>query len=136
MDDWTERFLEGQERLSTGVRYYAPDGSPLTTLQWAEMFEDRSDLPHWVSYVRGGFPHQEIYVSTVWLGLDHSFGWGPPLVWETMAWPEDDPGNDMVCLRYPDYDHAWRGHLATVGALNTALEGHNWHAGQMRADRR
>jgi hypothetical protein len=35
---------------------------------------------------------QGIYVSTVFLGLDHNFGGGPPLVFETMVFDKNDEG--------------------------------------------
>lgn len=34
-------------------------------------------------------------VSTVFLGLDHQFGDGPPLLFETMVFPADDSEGDM-----------------------------------------
>lgn len=65
---------------------YRLDGSPYPDtaeglLEWATDFQDQ----------RGRIVRQEtlwngIWVSTVWLGLDHNFGRsGPPLIFETMA---------------------------------------------------
>jgi hypothetical protein len=31
----------------------------------------------------------DVWVSTVFLGLDHSFGGGPPILWETMTFRGD-----------------------------------------------
>ena len=44
-------------------------------------------------------------VSTVYLGLDHSFGEDPPLLWETMVFPEAN-----VCERYETLEQAIQGH--------------------------
>ncbi|MFV2016751.1 MAG: hypothetical protein ACC656_15070, partial [Candidatus Heimdallarchaeota archaeon] len=56
-----------------------------------------------------------IIVSTVFLGLDHSFETGPPIFFETgppilfesMAF---DNGNELDCLRYATYNEAIEGH--------------------------
>lgn len=32
---------------------------------------------------------KEILISTVFLGVDHNFGNGPPILWETMIFPDD-----------------------------------------------
>lgn len=48
-------------------------------MEWAEWLERERrhwQLTHWIAGVR---------VSTVFLGLDHAFGFGPPVLWETMV---------------------------------------------------
>lgn len=45
-------------------------------------------------------------VSTIFLGLDHSFGEGPPLIFESMTFP----GYDQE--RYSTWEQAAAGHLA------------------------
>ncbi len=57
-------------------------------------------------------------VSTVFLGLDHSWGSGPPLVFETMIFGGP---NDQYQERYATYEEAEAGHkramwLVEVGA--------------------
>jgi hypothetical protein len=54
-------------------------------------------------------------VSTVFLGLDHQWGIGPPLLFETMVFPEGDR-----CERYPTWDNAVAGHDRIVGELRAA----------------
>ena len=44
-------------------------------------------------------------VSTVFMGIDHSFGEGPPLLWETMTFPDGD-----ICERYSSHQDALEGH--------------------------
>lgn len=66
--------------------YYYPDGQPIesdelldATLKWALLFEQTAD--------RTIGQHKTLYgerLSTVWLGLDHNYGSGPPLIFETM----------------------------------------------------
>jgi len=49
------------------------------------------------------------HVSTVWLGLDHSFGGdGPPLIFETMIF--DRRGESISCDRYATEVEALAGH--------------------------
>jgi hypothetical protein len=48
-----------------------------------------------------------IRVSTVYLGLNHAYGDGPPLLWETMTFPGCD-----ICERYSSVEQAIEGHKA------------------------
>ena len=50
-----------------------------------------------------------VKVSTVFLGMDHSWGNGPPLIFETMIFGGK---HDMDQERYSTYSEAKRGHLA------------------------
>lgn len=52
-------------------------------------------------------------VSTVWLGLDHQFGDGPPLIFETMVFPAES-SMDLDCERYSTEEEAKAGHSAMV----------------------
>lgn len=47
------------------------------------------------------------WVSTVFLGIDHAFGDGPPVLWETMIF--GGPHNDYQ-ERYTSYEDALAGH--------------------------
>ena len=58
------------------------------------------------------------YVSTVFLGLDHSHGQGTPILFETMAWHN---GEDFMQYRYPTYEAALTGHRETVEELKIAV---------------
>jgi len=52
-------------------------------------------------------------VSTVWLGINYNFSDGPPLIFETMVFPEDS-GLDMDCSRYCSELMAIFGHVKMV----------------------
>lgn len=57
-------------------------------------------------------------VSTVWLGTDHQWGDGPPLLFETMVFDGDTPA-DRLMERWSTEREARRGHAeiaATVAA--------------------
>jgi hypothetical protein len=85
MDEEAEKFdpLNDPQNL-TGKYILDDDGNVVpccNLMEWAEWFE--------ASYKNGkrrvgSTQRGDIRVSTVFLGLDHSFGGGPPLVFETM----------------------------------------------------
>ncbi len=56
-----------------------------------------------------------VTVSTVFLGLDHSFFSGPPVLWETMIF--GGPHNDYQ-RRYSTRDEALVGHCHAVWLAN------------------
>lgn len=58
-------------------------------LAWARMFEDGEARR--VARTQVG----PLSISTVFLGLDHAFGEGPPMLFETMVFGLPDGGEDM-----------------------------------------
>lgn len=71
------------------------------------------DILEWGKWVKKAERHvaddrkNDIRVSTVFLGLDHSFGQGPPLLFETMVFGGEHDG-DMD--RYSTWKEAEQGH--------------------------
>lgn len=64
-------------------------------------------------------------VSTVDLGLDHSFGLGEPLYYETMIFNwEDEEENIFSCYqeRYTTEEEAKKGHEETIKYVKNKLE--------------
>lgn len=59
-------------------------------------------------------------VSTVFLGSDHQFGDGPPLIFETMVFGGQ---LDQECDRYSTWDEAEAGHAAMVARVREREEG-------------
>lgn len=54
-------------------------------------------------------------VSTVWLGLDHSFGRdGPPLIFETMVFMPGESFREVDSARYATKEAALAGHTAML----------------------
>jgi hypothetical protein len=97
------------------VRWYHRDGSPFETddpLEWAAEFEsgDRHVGDDTVDGVR---------VSTVWLGIDHSFGGPVPLIFETMVFCGD---HDGWMERYATEGQAARGHARALAAIREGRE--------------
>jgi hypothetical protein len=66
--------------------YYDRQGNAMTLMEWSRRLEsginNRRVAEDWLP---NGY-----WVSTVWLGLDHSFGSGPPVIFETMVFPASD----------------------------------------------
>lgn len=108
--------------------WYDRQGQPISV-------EDAAPLLAMLSYKRVAFtevtsasdPGIKYRVSTVWLGLDHSHGDGPPLIFETMVFADEpDPERyqgafnpdpawmDMLCRRYTNELDAQLGHEETV----------------------
>jgi hypothetical protein len=87
--------------------YYDREGNPLDVREWARLFEDR-DYKRVRNTILG-----DINVSTVWLGIDHSYGaGGDPIIFETMVFGTDD--EERYCVRYSTEDDAIIGHIAAV----------------------
>jgi hypothetical protein len=71
--------------------------------------------------------HGEIWVSTVFLGLDHGWDGGPPVLFESMAFAKDGVGDidyaEKFAERYCTWEEAVKGHQNIVDKLNAgALE--------------
>ena len=105
---------------NTLADYYNKDGGAITLEQWGKLVGDqdyrviaRSDLPN------------GIYVSTIWLGIDHRIGrydysQRDPIIFESMAFapiPPDSPlklGRELDQKRYATLRQAKAGHNRMV----------------------
>lgn len=80
-------------------------------LEWARWFENIQ--ARIVAHDTVG----HYFVSTVFLGLDHNWGEGPPILWETMIF-DQGPGveafHDEYCCRYTSHDEAVAGHAVAL----------------------
>ncbi len=93
--------------------YYDMQGKPMTTEQWVAAFENIE------SRKIGNYNGRFVHVSTVWLGLDHSFGFGgPPVIFESMAFPKHHlfggRCGELDQVRYCTLAQAKAGHLDMV----------------------
>jgi hypothetical protein len=81
------------------------------------------DLETWVKFFENIDRHVanenvgDVRVSTVFLGLDHSFGQGPPLLFETMVF--GGPLNEEQ-VRYSTWGEAEIGHRYMVERVKSA----------------
>jgi hypothetical protein len=87
------------------ISCYDRYGSPITREQFGILFEDSDYKVVAKRKFEGG-----VEVSTVWLGLDHRFGAGPPLIFETMIFAPDPYPYADAQMRYSTLEEAQRGH--------------------------
>jgi hypothetical protein len=87
-------------------KYYRRDGTPCDMKEWAEYM--RRDRRVAYNELQNG-----LRVSTVYLGLDHSFDGPAPLIFETMVFPLVGYG-DLDCRRYSTEEQAKAGHAEMV----------------------
>lgn len=108
--------------------YFDRDGNPISMRRWGELRERGLDGDgHYGpnSYVRIGQDKVgEATVSTVWLGIDHGWGFSAdpenlrPVIFETMIFggPRDDS-----MMRYHTEAEAIKGHAEAVADLRAGL---------------
>jgi hypothetical protein len=93
------------------MTYYKRDGTPVADSK--DAFGDDKHVAR--DFVEG------YCVSTVHLALDHSFGSGPPLIFETMVFAADGDKitsfADHYCDRYSTEEQATVGHADVVAKL-------------------
>jgi hypothetical protein len=93
--------------------YYNRQAEPITQDEWLAGFGDKEQKV--VDNTNVG----ETTVSTVWLGLDHSFGGARPLIFETMVFGPGHP-MDQEQWRYSTEAEARAGHERVVGEVKAA----------------
>lgn len=90
------------------VQYFDRDGSPMTLTEWAQSYETQRDKKR----VAETTLNDGRLVSTVWLGIDHGFGSGPPVIFETIVFSSRAEMNELDCDRYSTEAEALAGHAA------------------------
>lgn len=88
---------------------YDRQGKPIGQEEWSRLSKD----PTYRRVASTKLPNGYV-VSTVWLGLDYSFGSGTPLFFETMVFRKKIGGHDYDCERYSSQDEARVGHALMV----------------------
>lgn len=91
-------------------------------IAWGRWFERRNSEPM-LGRVGWDFCNERrITVSTTFLGIDHGFGGGLPVVFETMIFGGP---RDLYQMRYCTWEEAERGHLLAceLAGINRLLEG-------------
>jgi hypothetical protein len=84
------------------ARYYDRQGKPSTSRAWTQSFNENRVAEDTLPNGR--------WVSTVWLGLDHSFGGPVPLIFETMVFSSLREMSELDCDRYATEAEALAGH--------------------------
>jgi len=103
--------------------YYRRDGTRIPACDWVAAFEATRRSADWMvartHLTPASHPDQRVLVSTVFLGLDHNWGDGPPLIFETMVF--GDTTHDQYQRRYSTESQALDGHAETVALLRLEL---------------
>lgn len=91
------------------------NGEPQRTdlMTWARWFQDTDARQISRTWLPNG-----IEVSTVFLGIDHNFGSGPPILWESLAFDKEHGSMDGTMRRYETREEALAGHEALVKELS------------------
>jgi len=91
--------------------YFDKEGEQISAERWAELHQN-------IEYVRCAWdplPHGG-HLSTVWLGIDHQFGSGAPIIFESMEF--DSQGCECGAVaRYSTLDDALVGHARLLLSL-------------------
>lgn len=86
--------------------WFDRQGQPIDMMRWQVLHSD-------LAYMRvAGDTIGPYWVSTVWLGLNHQYGDGPPIIFETMVFLADTQELADVPFqdRYSTEEQAKRGH--------------------------
>ena len=102
---------EGQEMSS---RIYDRTGEEISIERYAKLKMDSKYSQVAKTIVN------DLFVSTVWLGLDHSFGHGDPLIFETMVFNKS--GQSTWVRRYSTEPEAKQGHKEKVKEIREGIE--------------
>ena len=92
--------------------YYDVHGDPISLDDWGRLFEDMAYRR--IEETELAFSNGHVWISTVWMGLDHSFGNGPPLIFETMPF---GGRLDQMAFRWTTLGEARVGHHKVVEGI-------------------
>lgn len=89
----------------------------ISLLQWAAWMEKSDRHVARTEFDIG------VIVSTVFLGLDHSFrDNGPPILFETMVFSDASDFEDLQCIRYATWEEAEAGHEQMCNKVREWIE--------------
>jgi hypothetical protein len=94
-------------------RWWTLDGhTPVPTddiMEWGRLFDETPG-----GRAVGKDTIGDVFVSTVFLGMDHGYGEGPPILFETMVFRGE---MDQYQWRYATWAEAEAGHARVVAAV-------------------
>lgn len=109
-----EAYLDEPLPADERTMYYHRDGTPFATRREAFAALERGPHntrdSHWVAFTRAGTR----FVSTVYLCINHSFIFGPPLIFESMAFDNGNFDGSLGQDRYTTEAQAFEGHARMV----------------------
>lgn len=93
------------------MKYYILKGKKVvkaTAQEWGKYFEKANRIVGRTILENG------LFVSTVFLGLDHNWMGGKPLIFETMVFPTENNLLEISMKRYSTWKEAEKGHKEMV----------------------
>lgn len=75
-------------------RYYDREGNRIGLFEWAELFDD------WSYKIVDQDVLGPYWVSTVWMGLNHQYLDGPPLIFESAVFRSGGTHCQLECIRH------------------------------------
>lgn len=98
--------------------YYKRNGDPYTGSETEILLAYGKDLEDKI--IKQEILPNGKFISTVWLGIDmnHVFGNGKPLIFETMVFPERGNYSELDMERYSTEEEALEGHQKMVEKYN------------------
>lgn len=106
----------------SGTDYFDRQGQPMSREEWSTSFEDPA-VKRVAETTVGG-----IWISTVWLGLDHGWGSSAPVIFETMAFARGLGWSELESRRYCTETEALAGHEEVVAIARRRHHGWVKHA--------
>ncbi len=105
-----------------GIGHYILDGHTPVAVDdlrpWAEWYETHRDEKR----VAETTLPSGVWVSTVFLGIDHQWGDGPPLLFETMVFPSHGDFSELDCERCSTWEEAEAQHAAMVAKFSAEAQ--------------
>lgn len=127
-DEARERLNRDGRSISRKPRHWDREGKPIGLGDWCVLHE------RGLEYSRIAETDLDlVWVSTVWIGLDYSFG-GKPLIFETMVFEKDEAKDEDIDLsgldvwRWPSEEKARAGHEEVVAEMRAMIESLPGHA--------
>ena len=95
--------------------YYDKAGKKIGFMKWARLLQDKD------YQIVAQDNVDKYFISTVWMGLDHSLGYSHPLIFETMVYGQADDEKKSID-RYSTLEEAEYGHKRFVERYNNIKE--------------
>ena len=89
--------------------YYDKDGRCVNLEEYNKLYQIKN-----YKFVHDTTTKEGYWISTVWIGLDYSFGKGSPMIFETMIFPCKGEGGELYMNRYHTVEEAKKGHQYVV----------------------
>jgi hypothetical protein len=105
--------------------WFDKEGKPINEIEVNRLLKDSN-----YKIIKQEWVTNDIWVSTVWLGLNHSYIPGKLLIFETMAFKKVKPKKiigmvldkeDIDCERYATEEEAKAGHIKMVNKYKKCL---------------